>query len=87
MVSEQLVNNPIQLSGSELVVEIDENLFQHKPKYHRRRYPVEDCWVFGMVDRSTSPAIGVMELVPDRTAILLRHVRPGSTARSDMWRA
>ena len=92
VVSEQLMNNPIQLGGPGVIVEIDESLFRHKPKYHRGRYPVEDSWVFGMVDRSTSPAIGVMEIVPDRTAttllaVLRRHVLPGSTVRSDMWRA
>ena len=92
VVSEQLVNNPIQLGGPGLIGEIDESLFRHKPKYHRGRYPVEDCWVFGMVDCSTSPEIGVMEIVPDRTAttllaVLRRHVLPGSIVRSDMWRA
>ena len=49
-------------------------------------------WVFGLVDTSSTPAKGYMEVVPDRTAntllpIIQRVVAPGSIIHSDMWRA
>ena len=46
-----------------------------------------------MVDTSQSPAIGYMELVPDRTqatllpAIIQAHTNPGTTIWSDEWAA
>ena len=48
--------------------------------------------MFGIVDCSSSPAKGYMELVPDRTAATLlpliqQHVLPGTTVHSDEWRA
>ena len=90
--SRQLEDHPFELGGPGKTVQIDESLFRHKPKYHRERHPRADAWVFGMVDTSTQPAIGYMELVPDRSAatllpIIRRHVLPGTTIRSDMWRA
>ncbi len=49
-------------------------------------------WVFGMVDTSQTPALGVMELVPRRNAatllpIIRRHVRSGTIIWSDEWSA
>ena len=90
--SGQLLAVPVQLGGPGKIVEIDESLFRHKSKYHRGRYPANDAWVFGMVDRSSSPSVGVMEIVADRTAttllaVLRKHVLPGTTVRSDMWAA
>ena len=43
-----------------------------------------------MVDTSQSPALGFMQIVPDRTAatllpILQQHVAPGSVVLSDQW--
>ena len=49
-------------------------------------------WVFGMVDTSQSPALGVMKIVPDRSAatllpIMQQHLRSGTTVHSDQWAA
>ena len=48
--------------------------------------------MFGMVDVSSTPALGVMVTVPDRSAqtllpIMQRHLRPGTTVHSDQWAA
>ena len=45
-----------------------------------------------MVDTSTQPSLGYMELVPDRTAqallpIIQAHTQSGTIVRSDEWRA
>ena len=90
--STKLEQEPIQLGGPGIIVQIDESLFRHKPKYHRGRPPRSEQWVFGMVDTSTSPATGYMELVEKRDAatllpIINRIVRPGSIIHSDQWRA
>jgi len=56
----------------------------------RGRRPAQEQWVFGMVDTSTSPSVGYMELVQDRTAatltsIISAHVAPGTEIWSDQW--
>ena len=56
----------------------------------RGRRPAQEQWVFGMVDTSSRPAIGYMELVQDRTAatltaIISAHVAPGTEIWSDQW--
>ena len=61
-------------------------------QYHRGRAPASEKWVFGMVDTSHEPALGVMELVPSRDArtllpIIQQHVQPGTIIWSDEWRA
>ena len=48
--------------------------------------------MFGLVDTSTTPALGVMEMVPCRDAatllpIIQQHVRPGTIIWSDEWAA
>ena len=63
-------------------------MFQH----HRGRATRQEKWVFGLVDTSVQPALGIMMLVGSRdTATLLpliqQHVRPGTTVWSDEWRA
>ena len=46
--------------------------------------------MFGMVDTSVSPALGYMEIVPNRTQatllpIIQGHVHPGTVIWSDEW--
>ena len=48
--------------------------------------------MFGMVDTSHDPALGYMQIVPQRDAMTLlpiirNHVAPGTTVWSDQWRA
>jgi len=59
---------------------------------HRGRPPRSQIWVFGMVDVSHTPALGYMQIVPQRDArtllpIIQQHIRPGTIVRSDEWRA
>ena len=59
---------------------------------HRGRPPRQERWVFGLCDTSFDPALGYMELVPDRRAgtllpIIQAHVKPGTIIASDEWRA
>ena len=49
-------------------------------------------WVFGMVDTSSSPALGVMQVVPSRDAatllpIIQQYTKPGTEVWSDEWNA
>ena len=93
--SQSLINlGNIELGGPGSIVQIDESLFNHKPKYHRGRgvSAAREQWVFGMVDCSVKPAIGYMELVDKRDAATLlplvqQHTKPGTTVHSDQWRA
>ena len=60
--------------------------------HHRGRPPVAETWVFGMVDCSTSPATGFVQIVERRNAatllpIIHQHIRPGTMVYSDEWRA
>ena len=73
-------------------MQIDESLFRHKPKNHRGRATSREVWVFGLCDTSHSPALGVMCIVPNRSAqtllpIIQQHVRTGSVIHSDEWAA
>lgn len=81
-----------RLGGDNIIVQIDESLFSHKPKYHRGRAPEREMWVFGLVDTSVYPSKGYMTLVPDRKAStllpIIREVcKPGTIVHSDEWRA
>ena len=69
-----------------------QSLFRHKPKNHRGRATSREVWVFGLCDTSHSPALGVMCIVPNRSAqtllpIIQQHVRTGSVIHSDEWAA
>ena len=59
---------------------------------HRGRPPPRQVWVFGLCDTSHTPALGVMRIVPDRSAatllpIIQQHVRSGTIVHSDEWAA
>ena len=59
---------------------------------HRGRPPPWQVWVFGLCDTSHTPALGVMRIVPDRSAatllpIIQQHVRSGTIVHSDEWAA
>ena len=60
--STKLINTPIVLGGLNVTVQIDESLFRHKPKYHRGRAPRTEQWVFGLVDTSKQPALGLCSI-------------------------
>ena len=84
--------NPVQLGGPGITLQVDGSCFSHKPKHHRGRTPHSQIWVFGIVDTSTTPAIGYMEIVERRDAgtllpIIEKVVRQGSTVHSDEWKA
>ena len=84
--------HPIQLGGADTVVQIDESMFCHKPKHHRGRATKTEVWVFGLVDTSTTPGVGYMEIVSKRDSqtllpIIQKVVRPGTTLHSDQWKA
>lgn len=90
--SKHFEKNPIKLGGTGRIVQIDESCFSHKPKYHRGRASEQPIWVFGLVDTSTVPCLGYMEIVESRSAtallpIINRVVRPGTVIHSDQWKA
>lgn len=85
-------DNDILLGGHNCIINIDESLFRHKPKYHRGRATKKEIWVLGMVDTSRIPLIGVMIVVPNRSAstllpIIKKHVKVGSLVHTDSWRS
>ena len=74
---------PTAACGQNVIFQIHESLFRHKPNYHRGR---PQAWNSGW-DISTSPPIGNIELVADQRATTLPPiiqcvVRPSSTATS-----
>ena len=90
----KLLNTAAELGGPGVVVQIDESLFNHKPKYQRgRRAGIhKEKWVFGIADTSHKPAITYIEAVEKRDAatllpIIQKIVRPGSIVVSDEWAA
>lgn len=83
---------PVKLGGHNIIVEIDESMFNHKVKAHRGRSPRNQCWVFGMVDTSYNPARGFLKHVINREKntllpIIADHVLTGSIIHSDEWAA
>lgn len=86
-----LNRNNLQLGGQDIVVQIDESMFRHKPKNHRGRATDEEIWVFGLVDTSFTPSKGYMCIVPDRSQntllpIIQQVCLPGTIIWSDEWR-
>ena len=78
------VDSPLMLGRPGV---INESLFRHKPKYHRGRPAAQEVWVFGMVNTSQSPALGVRITVPEH-----KHSSPScngicTIVHSDQWRA
>ena len=43
------INTPIILGSNQSMIQADESLFRHKPKYHRERAASREQWVFGLV--------------------------------------
>ena len=86
--AQYFIDNPAEIGGPGLEVEIDESKFGRR-KYNRGRYR-EGHWVFGGVQRITGDAF-LVEVEHRDAATLLpiiqRHIRPGSTILSDEWRA
>ena len=87
-----LQENPIQLGGPGIIVQVDESQFSHKPKHHRGRAAEIPIWVFEIVDTSFKPSVGFMKIVENRGAeillpIIQSVVRPGSIVHSDEWRS
>jgi transposase-like protein len=84
--------NPLRLGGIGIVCQIDESLFRYKPKYHRKRAPENEIWIFGIVDTSFSPGRGYIQVVESRAARVLLPIvhsvlRNGSIVHSDEWAA
>ncbi|KAF9761067.1 hypothetical protein NGRA_2884 [Nosema granulosis] len=65
-------------------------MFVHKVKIIEVEHLLRKYGVFGIVDTSTGPSIGYMQVVTDRSAatllpIIQRVCRPGTIIHSDMW--
>ena len=81
----KLLSSSFILGSPGVVVQIDESLFRHKPKVNEMtdlvhilkvmflsiQAPSLAHWVFGLVDPSLTPALGYMEIVPQRDAATL----------------
>ena len=52
--STHLLADPMTLGSRNIVVQIDESLFRHKPKYHHGRAVAGAQWVFGACDTSST---------------------------------
>ena len=57
-------------------------------QYHRGRPPTSNIWVFGMVDTSKTPSLGLLHLVSDQSRasllpIIQAHTLPGTIIHSD----
>ena len=61
-------------------------------QHHRGHPPVSPVWVFGIVDTTHQPVLGVMRVVNQRDAATLlpliqQWTKPGTEVWSDEWRA
>ncbi|KAG0442085.1 hypothetical protein DMUE_0554 [Dictyocoela muelleri] len=84
--------NLIHLGGEGRVVHIDETMLNHTVRAHRGRSPRAKTWAITMVDTSTSPGIGYVEIVGARNAetllpIINRVIMSGSIIHTDEWKA
>ena len=64
--TDYFAKNPIKLGRPGIIVQIDESCFSHKVKFHHGRPPSKQLWVFGLVDTSTNPGVGFMQIVERR---------------------
>ena len=65
---DSLISHGPTLGGQDVLVQVDESLFNSKPKYNRGRRHGTQCWVFGIADTSITPATLICIPVEDRTA-------------------
>ena len=90
-VSHYFLSNPTRLGGNGSIVQIDESLYGAKSKYHRGRdLSVNQVWVFGLSDSTTSRCVMWMVQNRDRatlTNLIRAHVVQGSMIHSDQWAA
>jgi len=85
-------DNYFLLGGDGYIINCDESVFRHKPKYHRGRPTTQEFWVFGIVYASVVPSRGYMTLVKNRSVntllpIIKKHVKEGSVVYTDCWAA
>jgi hypothetical protein len=72
-------------------VQVDETKVNFNCKSHRGRSGTSQIWAISIVDTSTSPARGYIEIVPNRSretliAIIKKVVREGSVIHTDEWK-
>lgn len=84
--------NPVRLGGENIICQVDESLFCHKPKYHRGRASEVQVWVFGIADTNYVPARCFLKVVPNRRATTLLPIindvcLPNTIIFSDEWAA
>jgi transposase-like protein len=90
-ISHYFLSNPIILGGADAAVQIDESLFGGRRKYNRGDHHIHTkWWVFGIIEERSNRC--VMWLVDKRNKstllpIIKRHIRPGTTIKSDEWGA
>ena len=86
--AEHFIDNPVQLGGLGMTVEINESIFTRR-KYNRGRM-VREQWVFGGIDTTTKKCFLVPVERRDAATLLSivqQYILPGTTIVSDCWRA
>ena len=85
--AEHFIDNPVQLGGPGMTVEIDKGVFT-RCKYNRRRM-VREQWVFGGIDITRKCFLVPVERRDAATLlpIVQQFILPGTTIVSDCWRA